>query len=191
MAYTLEQIRAWLKENLTEKRYFHSLGTMECAQILAKKFNLDFDKAKMAGILHDCAKCMETDKLLEIIENKLPEVNPECLLNYKTYHAPVGAYLAKEKFKIEDPEIISAIKCHTMGKVGMSDFEKIIFLSDKIEQKTRNLEFREKILNIIDTKGLDAALFVCFQETIKSLVERKLKICAQTIDVYNELLDKM
>lgn len=191
MTYTLEQIRVWLKENLTEKRYFHSLGTMECASILAKKFGLDSEKAALTGILHDCAKCMDNDKLLEIIKNKLPEINPECLLNYKTYHAPVGAYLVQEKFQINDPEIISAIQCHTMGKVGMSDFEKIIFLSDKIEQKTRNLEFREMILNIIDQEGLDAALFACFQETIKSLVERKLKICAQTIDVYNELLDKM
>ena len=35
------------------------------------------------------------------------------------------------------------------------------------------------------------ALLICFSETIKSLVNRKLKICKTTIDVYNELLDKV
>jgi len=191
MACTLEEIKKRLKENLSEKRYVHSLGTMETAGFLAQKFGLDIEKARLAGLLHDCAKCMSSEKLLEIIKERLPNIKDEELLNYKTYHAPVGAYLALEKFGVSDGEVISAIACHTMGKVNMSDFEKIIFLADKIEPETRDEEFRTKVMEIINEKGLDCALLLCFQETIKSLAERKLKICARTIDVYNELLDKM
>ncbi|HIS74822.1 TPA: hypothetical protein IAA86_07360, partial [Candidatus Galligastranaerophilus intestinavium] len=74
-------------------------------------------------------------------------------------------------------------------------FEKIIFLADKIEENTRDKKYSEEIWQILDKNkgetGLDMALFRCFSETIKSLVNRELKICKTTIDVYNELLDKV
>ena len=47
--------KEWLKANLNTERYEHSLGTAECAGILAKKFGLDEDKAILCGLLHDCA----------------------------------------------------------------------------------------------------------------------------------------
>ena len=70
MIYTktnLDEIQNWLKLNLYEERYIHSIGTMECAVELAKLFNLDPEKAKTAGLLHDCAKCFSNEKLHQII----------------------------------------------------------------------------------------------------------------------------
>lgn len=193
MPYTnksFDEIDKWLKENLNNERYIHSLGTMECAQELAKMFNLDEEKAKTAGLLHDCAKCFSNEKLLNIIEEKIKNVEKSELLNYKTLHAPVSSYIAKEDFVVVDEEILSAIRWHTLGKVKMSDFEKIIFLADKIEPNTRPREYREEILQTLKQEnGLNKALLKCFSETIKSLVKRKLAICHITIDVYNELLN--
>lgn len=187
---TFEQIDNWLKENLNQERYIHSLGTMECAVELAQMFGLDEQKAKLAGLLHDCAKCFSNEKLLEIIQEKIKTVEKSELMNYKTLHAPVSAYIAKEQFCVADEEILSAIRWHTLGRVGMTEFEKIIFLADKIEPNTRSREYREEILHILKEKnGLDKALFRCFSETIKSLVKRNLAICHITIDVYNDLLD--
>ena len=184
-----KEILMWLRENLSEKRYIHSIGTAECARELAKQFNLDEEKAYMAGLLHDCAKCFDTEKLMEIINENL-EVNKNELMNYKTLHAPVSAFCAKEDMGICDDEILSAIRWHTLGKIEMSDFEKIIFLADKIEPNTRDLEYREKICEILkEEDGLNKALLKCYKETIKSLVKRDLKICPLTIDIYNKLLD--
>ncbi len=187
---SFEEINEWLKKNLNDERYIHSLGTMECAQELAKMFNLDAEKAKIAGLLHDCAKCFSNDILLNIIEEKIPNIEKSELLNYKTLHAPVSAYLAQQDFGVSDIEILSAIRWHTLGKVDMTDFEKIIFLADKIEPNTRPREYREEILQILNQEnGLNKALLKCFSETIKSLVKRKLAICQITIDVYNALLN--
>ena len=184
-----KEILMWLRENLSEKRYIHSIGTAECARELAKQFNLDEEKAYMAGLLHDCAKCFDTEKLMEIINENL-EVNKNELMNYKTLHAPVSAFCAKEDMGICDDEILSAIRWHTLCKIEMSDFEKIIFLADKIEPNTRDLEYREKICEILkEEDGLNKALLKCYKETIKSLVKRDLKICPLTIDIYNKLLD--
>ena len=184
-----EEIIEWLKKNLSEKRYIHSLGTADCARFLAKKYGENEDKAYIAGLLHDCAKCLETDTLVEIIRKNL-DINPGEMMNYKTLHAPVSAFFAQRDFGIEDKDVLSAIRWHTLGKINMTTFEKIIFLADKIEPNTRDKEYSEKILSILEEdNGLDKALLVCYKETIKSLVKRDLKICPLTVDIYNCLLD--
>ena len=188
-------IKKTLKESLSEERYNHTLGTADCALKLAKKYGLDEKKAYLAGLLHDCAKCKSNDELLKIIKQELKNIDEGELQNYKTLHAPVGEYFARTMYNIDDSEILNAIRYHTIGRVNMSLFEKIIFLADKIEENTRDEKYSREIWRILDDNegetGLDMALFRCFSETIKSLVNRELKICKTTIDVYNELLDKV
>ena len=187
MNYT--KIQEWLKENLNEKRYIHTLGTANCAKELAKQFGLNQDKAYLAGLLHDCAKCFSNEKLLNIIHQHLDVEECE-MLNYKTLHAPVSAYIAETEFNITDKEIISAIRWHTLGKLNMTDFEKIIFIADKIEPNTRDKEYSDKIRELLSQdNGLNKALLKCYKETIKSLVKRDLKICLLTIEIYNKLQD--
>ena len=71
-----------------------------------------------------------------------------------------------------------------------SDFDKIIFLADKIEPNTRDKEYSDKIRSILEeNNGLNKALLKCYKETIKSLVKRDLKICLLTIEIYNKLED--
>ncbi len=190
---SIDEIKNYLKENLSSERYFHTLGVMQEAIELAKRYNADIKKAEIAGLLHDNAKCMTKEDLRKFISENLPDLDKNELKNYKTLHAPVGAYFAKEKFKISDPEIISAIRWHTLGRVNMTLLEKIVFLADKIEKNTRDIEYRNQIIKILDENegelGLNKALFRCFIETVKSLAERKLYICTATIDVYNWLLE--
>lgn len=187
MNYT--EILNWLKNNLNEERYFHTLGTAECAKELANKFNLNSEKAYIAGLLHDCAKCFSNEKLLDIIHQHLNVEECE-MLNYKTLHAPVSAYIAEKEFQIDDKEILSAIRWHTLGKLDMTDFEKIVFLADKIEPNTRDKEYSDKIKALLnEPNGINKALLKCYKETIKSLVKRDLKICLLTIDIYNKLQD--
>ena len=188
MVYTIDYIKNWLKANLNEERYEHSLGTADCAKELAEKFGLDKDKAYFAGLIHDCAKCMQKDETMAILKT-LPLEDGE-LCNPKTHHAPVGAYVAKKEFGVNDEEILSAIRWHTLGKVDMTPFEKIIFLADKIEERTRPSEHYEPIKNALKKGGINSALLVCYENTIKSLVDRKLRICLATINIYNSLLEK-
>ncbi len=195
MVYTkikFDDIKLWLEENLNEERYIHTLGVSEACVELAEMFGFDKEKAMLAGLLHDAAKCFSNDKLLDIIKNEIPDVNQCELVNYKTLHAPVSAYLAKTQFGVEDKDILSAIRWHTLGRVDMTDFEKIVFLADKIEARTREAQFRNLCLDLLKTEnGLNKAMYQCFEATIKSLVDRKLAICHITIDVYNQLLEKI
>ena len=185
---SLEETNKWLKENLNEKRYQHSLGTAECAKELAKHFGQNEEKAYIAGLLHDCAKCFSDEKLLEIIDKYLDDVDSDERSNRKTLHAPGSYYIAKTVFGLEDAEMLSAIRWHTLGKMDMTDFEKIIFLADKIELRTRSEDYRKKITkDLYSENGLNKAILECYKETIKSLVDRDLKICPLTIEIYNNL----
>lgn len=194
MNYTkisVEDVKKQLQATLKPERYEHSLGTAECAKELALKFGLNPDKAGVAGLLHDCAKCFSKEKLLEIINSHLKVEECE-LLNYKTYHAPVSAYIAEKDFGVTDEEILSAIRWHTLGKVDMSDFEKIIFLADKIEPRTRDKDYSVTIRGLLEEKnGLNKSLLACYKKTIESLVNRNLKICLITIEIYNFLLGEV
>lgn len=189
-----EKALSWLKGNLDEERLLHSLGSAQCAAELATKFNIDEKKAYIAGLMHDCAKCLEKEKLLEIAQN-IEGLKEDERTNIKVIHAPVSAYLAKTQFGIEDEEILNSIRWHTLGRKDMTLFEKIVFLADKIEPNTRDLEFRDRIMLFFEDEnnlenGLNKALLICYKETIKSLVKRDLKICHDTIDIYNSMLIK-
>ena len=119
----------------------------------------------------------------------MPDVSPDEKASYKTLHAPVSAYYAKEVFGVSDSEILSSIRWHTIGQIEMTDFEKIVFLADKIETKTRKPEFREQITPFIsEPDGLNRAMLACYKLTIKSLCDRNLRICPLTIDIYNNLI---
>ncbi len=182
-----EEILNWLKENLTEERYRHSIGTAECAVELAKKYNLNEEKAYIAGLLHDCAKCFSQERMIEIIDEHV-QVDKCERINPKTLHAPVSFYVARTEFLIEDEEILSSIRWHTIGQPNMTDFEKIIFIADKIEPRTRNKEYSQPIIDELNKdNGLNRAMLQCYKQTIKSLVDRNLSICPMTIDIYNKL----
>lgn len=183
--YNIEEIKEKLKNCLTSERYMHSIGVMEMAAELAKQFNYNIIKAEIAGLLHDCAKCLSTEEL-EKYSYCLCECERE---SKKTWHAPIGALIAEKEYGITDKEILSAIRWHTIGKTNMSDFEKIIFIADKIEKRTREENIRQDIETALKKhNNLDAAMLKSFQITIESLIKRKLPICYQTIDVYNKFL---
>lgn len=189
MNYTIDYIKNWLKANLSEERYEHSLGTADCAKYLANKYGLEEETAYFTGLIHDCAKCLPKNETLDILK-QIPLEDGE-LENPKTHHAPVGAYIARKEFGVTNEEILSAIRWHTIGKLNMSLFEKIIFLADKIETRTRPNEYREPITKLLDEEnGLNKALLLCYKNTIKSLVDRNLTICTATVDIYNELINE-
>ena len=185
----INNIINWLKTNLDDERFEHSLGVADKAKELAEKFGEDSQKAYLAGLIHDCAKCLSKQDTEDILSNHIQIEECE-KINRKTHHAPAGVYVAQKEFNVIDKSILDSIRWHTIGRLGMSDFEKIIFIADKIEPRTRPTEMINFIESELD-KGLDYALLACYKLTIKSLVDRELKICINTIDLYNELLGRL
>lgn len=129
----LRKIRKAVQKAQDAKRFEHTLGVEYTAAALAMRYGSDIDSARAAGLLHDCAKCLSDEKRLSICrKNHIPVTEVE-RKNPFLLHAKAGAYLAREKYGIKDPDILNAIRSHTTGRKNMSLLEKIIFVADYIE----------------------------------------------------------
>ncbi len=184
------ELKEYLKQELSEEKYLHSIGSEETAKQLAEYFNANIEKTCFAALIHDIAKSKSNEELLRLIKENNIEVSPSEQAALKTLHAPVGAFIAKNEFRIKDNDILNAIRWHTIGHKNMSNIEKIVFLADKIENNTRDLKFRNQVLEVIyHTNSLDQGLLICYRATIQSLLERKLFISMETIEVWNSLIE--
>ena len=157
MSDILKKLTKEMQKVQDPKRFTHTLGVEYTAAALAMRYSEDVERAQIAGLLHDCAKCMENDKLLSVCEKyHLPATDVETRNPY-LLHARVGSYLAKKEYKIEDPEILSAILYHTTGRPGMTLLEKIIFTADYIEPGRKQAPNLTQIRHLAFT-DLDAAV---------------------------------
>lgn len=176
-----------IKHRMPLRRYEHTKGVATTAVHLAKKYGEDPDKAEIAGILHDVVKFAEKDWLKQHIISE--EMNP-LLLNFhhELWHAPVGSFVAKTEFHIEDEDILHAIQYHTTGRAGMSNLEKIIYISDMIEP-SRNFPGIERLREIAEV-DLEEAMISCVTHSITFLIEKKQPVFPDSFHCYNDLMQK-
>lgn len=161
-----------MEETLSGKRFQHTLGVAYTAAAMAMKYEVDVKKALIAGLLHDCAKCMSDEKLLKLSEKENIEVTDVERRNPYLLHAKVGAMLASKEYDIDDEEILDAITYHTTGRPGMTDLDKIVFVADYIEPG------RDKAPNLAKVRtlafeDLDGAVRRILKDTLKYLEEEK------------------
>ncbi len=154
-----------LRKMTGDKRYIHSVNVAKAAYKLANKYNEDADLAYYAGLLHDCAKKMETSAQLEIIKrNDAYPVKERELEFPKVIHALAGAYVARDEFGIVNKKILDSIRFHTLGDVEMSLFDKIIYIADLISDE-RNYKGVE-ILREMAYNSIDKAILISVDNTI-------------------------
>lgn len=130
---TEHEITQQVKSMLSPERFKHSLGVMETAAKLAAHYGADTQKARIAGILHDCAKNIPKNQALSICEQEGVVLKDICYAEKGLIHSYLGAHLAKTRFGINDIEILDAIYYHTTGHKNMTLLTKIIYLADMIE----------------------------------------------------------
>ena len=124
---------AMLFEDLSLKRFSHTLAVADTARRLALLHGLDPVKAEVAGLLHDCAKCLPLKEMQRIAKDNHLTDDPSILESGALLHSVVGAYLASTKYGCTDEEVIAAIRSHTTGQPGMSQLAMAVWLADTIE----------------------------------------------------------
>ena len=56
--YNIIKMQKKLKKYIDEMRFHHTMGVMYTAAALAMRYDVDIERAQVAGLLHDCAKCI-------------------------------------------------------------------------------------------------------------------------------------
>ena len=157
-----------LRKELDENRYHHTLGVMFTAASLAMVWGVPLEQAQLAGLLHDCAKCIPNEKKISMCrKHKVPltafEVEHPFLI-----HAKLGAYLAGKKYGIADREVLSAIAWHTTGKSEMTKLEMIIYIADYIEPQ-RDKAPRLDVIRRLAFEDLEECMYQILKDSMTYL----------------------
>lgn len=179
-----EQILDKLSNKINAKRLEHSIGVEYTAANMAMVHRVDINKARLAGILHDCAKGYSTEeKLKKAIKHNL-SINSYERKNPDMLHAKLGAYYAKAKYDVNDEDVLNAICYHTTGRPDMSTLEKIIFVADYIEPNRKEQKEMAEIRKEAFT-DLDKCVLHILKNTLEYLREGNSEIDEMTQKTYD------
>lgn len=179
----LKKITKAMEKSLDSKRFEHTMGVEYTAAALAMRYGASIENAQLAGLLHDCAKCLSDEKRLAICEKHNISVNDIERRNPSLLHAKVGSFLAMDEYHVEDLEVINAILNHTTGRPGMSLLEKIIFIADYIEPNRKQAPNLEEIRKMA-FDDLDKALLCILRDTLVYLENNEGEIDPMTKKTY-------
>nr|WP_307774811.1 bis(5'-nucleosyl)-tetraphosphatase (symmetrical) YqeK [uncultured Cetobacterium sp.] len=184
----IDLLKIELQKVLSRKRYGHSIRVVETATELAKIYNADIEKTQIAAILHDYAKEFPREELVNICTTHFEKETKKFLYVGQILHGFASAYIAKEKFNINDSDILNAIIYHTTGRENMSLIEKIVYIADAIEPE-RNYSYVNEIrdLCLID---LDQAILFETNRKIEYLISVDSIIHLDTLNMRNWLVRK-
>jgi predicted HD superfamily hydrolase involved in NAD metabolism len=184
----LESTKKRLQYSLTPKRFAHSLNVMETSVKLADKLGEDREKAKVSGLLHDCARDIRGNELLKLCERFDIALDGVTRFQPDLLHGVVGSQIARLDYKINDESILNAIKYHTTGREDMSLLEKIVFIADYIEPG-RSFPGVDDIRKIA-YEDIDTALIMGLGRTIQYIAAKNVLMHLDTIKARNYLIFK-
>ncbi|KIL37193.1 phosphohydrolase [Cohnella kolymensis] len=184
----LELLREATRSQMPDKRWQHTLGVVKTAVELAERFGGDAEKAELAALLHDYSKAWPINRMEQIIRT---ERLPGELLDYdkELWHAHVGAWAVQNEHRIEDEEVLDAIRYHTSGRADMTLLDKIVCLADYIEPG-RDFPGVNKMRDLAQ-HSLEEALAAGFDSTIKLLIELGKPIFPLTVTARNDLIRQL
>jgi predicted HD superfamily hydrolase involved in NAD metabolism len=163
---TLEEaIRDDLRR-LPEGLRLHVERAADEAERLAALHGVDAAKVRVAVLGHDLVRALPPDDLLSLAEKIGLSPNDAERASPVLLHGAIAARLLAERFAVDDPDVLAAVRCHTTGRAGMTAVEKVVFLADKTEpdELAHYPEWREvqelaqRDLNAAMLKALDLYL---------------------------------
>ena len=180
----IEQI---LKERLTDKRFNHSLGVRDTAAELAAIYGVDVEKARLAGLIHDCCKGMSAEDSEALCLKYGIDLTEFSEMHGGLLHAPLGAEFAKRELRISDREILDAIYYHTTGRPDMTMLEKIIYIADYIEPNRKGYYWLPS-MRALAPIDIDSAVLLGLNLSIIYILDKNEMIHSLTTNARNHYL---
>ncbi|MEM8714258.1 MAG: bis(5'-nucleosyl)-tetraphosphatase (symmetrical) YqeK [Cyanobacteria bacterium P01_G01_bin.4] len=174
----------WLSDNVPRPRIRHILGVEQTACEWAQLYGLDATRAAWSGLLHDVAKYFPNERLLEMAATEGLMLDPVVQETPHLIHADVGAVVARDEFGIADPEILDAIRLHTLGAPGMSPLSCVVFLADALEPNRGQSEELKNLRNLAE-QHLYRAVVATSDRSLQYLIAKEAPVHPRTIETRN------
>ena len=182
----LKQAKELVRSRLSDKRYEHTINVKKMAVKLAKHYGANEEQAALAALLHDSANEISKDEMRAIMR-----AHPEYAEGGEerptpVWHGVCAAILARTEWGVTDEAVLSAIACHTAGKPGMTQLDKILYLADMTSaerdwpgvNKLRKLELRD----------LDEAMLAALKQTNDFVLSQGKPLDPQSRAAYEDIL---
>ncbi len=180
-------LKAELKKALKAARWEHTKGVARQAGLLAARHGVDPDRAELAGLLHDCGKALEREKMRPLLTRA--GVDAQERLMPGLWHAPVGAYLARRHYGIRDGEILRAVRFHSTGAPRQTPLQRILFVADYTEPGRPWPE--AKPLRALALKNLDQAYLEVLKLKLDDLIQRARPLHSRSVSAYHDALKSL
>ncbi|MEW6482114.1 MAG: bis(5'-nucleosyl)-tetraphosphatase (symmetrical) YqeK [bacterium] len=129
----MRDIEKELASLMTKERLFHIQEVKRIACEISSHYNVDKEKLELISYLHDIAKDIPKDEMKSLIEKYKIGLDRIEKREPGLWHGAIGACMAKERFNIEEEEILNAIKFHSTGMANMPLLSKILYIADYLE----------------------------------------------------------
>ena len=187
---TESEIIKKLKKTQKERRFIHTLAVADEAERLAKRFGVPKKKARLAALLHDCAKNLDEksgESFINLCEKYgvVPDIYAQ--KERALIHAFLGAAVAKNEYGVEDKDILNAIYFHTTARADMSPLEKLIYIADMTELG-RTIPQSEEIRSLVEN-DIDEALIYAIGCSIKHVIKKGTLVHPDSIHALNYLIE--
>ncbi len=142
---TIEELKEYLKNTVSERRYIHSLGVADTTNSLLEKYNCKiteptwngFSAPIFCGIAHDLAREFSDASIVQYCEKNGLKLSKEEIVSPVLAHGLVSSHLAKELCGQYPSSWEKAIISHTTGSANMDDLALALFSADFIEPSRR------------------------------------------------------
>ena len=132
----LNALRDDIREQMSERRFAHTLGVEQMAARLAALY-LPEEVAllRAAALLHDMTKELGREEQAAILAQGGVVLRPDEACAHKIWHGMTAALLTPTRYPhLADPVLLSAVRWHTTGHDGMTVPEALLYLADYIEE---------------------------------------------------------
>lgn len=153
-----EEMYDYVASRLSPKRYAHTRGVVEMALEYAKLNGLDYNETFIAALFHDIAKELSKEQSIELCNQYHIELDEYEKSHLYLAHGKIGAVILQRDWGISKPSILNAIKYHTLGRLNMTDLEKVIYLADMTEEGRSSYKGKEEIKRLAQY-NLDRAMY--------------------------------
>ena len=188
----VQQVEAAALETLTTDRFLHSRNTALMAYDFCLRFKLDPMDGYLAGIAHDLAKQTDNKLLLKMVKDDGQKISDLEKERPNLLHGMAAAVLLRERFNINNKEVIDAVAVHTSGCEDMGTLAKIIYIADKAEV-TRNIEpsLRKLCSTASSDKDLDRILLAVIEKTMIKLKSKEQVVSKETLKLLNKVKERL
>ena len=152
---------------------------------LAKAYNLNVAKTKLAALLHDISGIMTPQEMHDFAKMRGLEIDPAEEKYHALLHQRVSKIIAQEEFGITDTDILNAVECHTTLKKNASLYDKVIFIADKISWDSKGIPSYN---DLAKSKNIESLNEACYSY-IKYQFDNNLLVMPHKwiIDAYEDL----